>query len=140
MQLEALITQLGIAEHMAALSDWRDELLRETAAALQSKDAERDEALAAKELAITEEKTALVDSLAAKEAELAAAKAAFAEKQAYQDAMVEKVSAVIASKDPAQYEQLAVEFLTPAQELAKAEIAAQIAALQEKLEALTVQI
>ena len=91
------------------------------------------------ETAIPSLNAGLIASLAAKDDELAAVKAAFAEKQAYQDAMVEKVSAVIASKDPAQYEQLAQEFLTPAQELAKAEIAAQIAALQEKLESLTAQ-
>ena len=91
------------------------------------------------ETAIPSLNAGLIASLAAKDDELAAVKAAFAEKQAYQDAMVQKVSAVIASKDPAQYEQLAQEFLTPAQELAKAEIAAQIAALQEKLESLTAQ-
>ena len=91
------------------------------------------------ETAIPSLNAGLIASLAAKDDELAAVKAAFAEKQAYQDAMVEKVSAVIASKDPAQYEQLAQEFLTPAQELAKAEIAAQIAALQDKLESLTAQ-
>ena len=92
------------------------------------------------ETAIPSLNAGLIASLAAKDDELAAVKAAFAEKQAYQDAMVEKVSAVIASKDPAQYEQLAQEFLTPAQELAKAEIAAQIAALQEKLEAIIVGV
>jgi len=51
MQLEALIISLGITQHMAALSDFRDDLIRENAAALQAlgiaKDAEKQAALSA---------------------------------------------------------------------------------------------
>jgi len=51
MQLEDLLKQLEITQHMAALSDYRDNLLRENAAALQAlaiaKDAEKAAALAA---------------------------------------------------------------------------------------------
>jgi len=133
MQLETLITQLGITEHMAELSDWRDGLLRETAATLQAKDTDCAEALAGKVAAFEIERSTHTEALAAKESELASAKAAYAEKAAYQEAMVQKVSAVLASKDPAQYEALAKEFLTPAEQLARAEKLAQIAALQAEL-------
>ena len=51
MQLEALLASLGITQHMAALSDFRDDLIRENAAALQAlgaaKDAEKQAALSA---------------------------------------------------------------------------------------------
>jgi hypothetical protein len=51
MQLEALCIQLGITQHIPALSEFRDALLRENAAALQAlaaeKDAEKTAALAA---------------------------------------------------------------------------------------------
>jgi hypothetical protein len=40
MQLEELVISLGIGQHMVALSAWRDEFLRENAAALQAKDTE----------------------------------------------------------------------------------------------------
>jgi hypothetical protein len=73
-------------------------------------------------------------AIAAKEAELAASQTALAELTAYKDAMEQRVSAVLQSKDPAQYEALAEEFLTPAQELEKQAIRAQIAELQAKLE------
>lgn len=42
MQLETLITQLGLTEHMEALSDWRDALLVEKAAELQILQKEKD--------------------------------------------------------------------------------------------------
>jgi hypothetical protein len=51
MQLEALCIQLGITQHIPALSELRDELIRANAAALQAlaaeKDAEKAAALAA---------------------------------------------------------------------------------------------
>ena len=51
MQLEALLISLGITEHTAALSEFRDNLLRENAAALQAltlvKNEERLKAIAA---------------------------------------------------------------------------------------------
>lgn len=45
--LESLITSLGIPEHMAALSDWRDAFLREKAVELQAVRLEADKAVAA---------------------------------------------------------------------------------------------
>lgn len=134
MQLETLITQLGITQHMAALSDWRDELLRDTAAALQEKDSERDTAIAAKEAEIELERVDHAAALADKEAELAASQTALTELTAYKDAMVERVSGVLQSKDPAQYEALAKEFLTEPKERERQAILAQIAELQAKLE------
>lgn len=51
MTLETLIKDLGITQHMAALSDWRDDLIRAHAAELQAvhiaKDAEREAAVKA---------------------------------------------------------------------------------------------
>ena len=47
MQLEALCIQLGIQQHIPALSEFRDELLRATAAELQAKDQSNLEAIAA---------------------------------------------------------------------------------------------
>jgi len=134
MQLETLITQLGITQHMATLSDWRDELLRDTAAALQEKDSERDDAVAAKEAEFASERSNHTVAIAAKDAELTASKTALAELTAYKEAMIERVSGVLASKDPVQYEALANEFITPAQELERQAILAQIAELQAKLE------
>lgn len=80
------------------------------------------------------------DALAAKDVEITEAKQAFAKLSAYKAAMEERVSAVLTSGDPAQYEALAAEFLTPAQELARqakltelAEIEAKAAALKAEL-------
>jgi hypothetical protein len=42
MQLEALCIQLGITQHIHALSEFRDALLRDNAAALQALSAEKD--------------------------------------------------------------------------------------------------
>jgi hypothetical protein len=73
-------------------------------------------------------------AIAAKDAELTASQAALAELTAYKEEMIERVSSVLQSGDPAQYEALATEFLTPAQELERQAILAQIAELQAKLE------
>jgi hypothetical protein len=64
MELEALCIQLGISEHIPALSELRDELLRDTAAQLQASANE----LAAK----TAELETTQQALAAAQAELAA--------------------------------------------------------------------
>lgn len=87
--------------------------------------------------AIAQTETLVADhaaALADKEAELFTAQNALAELIEYKDAMVSRVSAVLQSGDPAQYEALAQEFLTPAQELERQAILAQIAELQAKLE------
>lgn len=66
----------------------------------------------------------------AKDAELASIRALYEEKAAYQAAMETKVSAVLQSGDPAQYEALATEFLTPAQEKERQAKIARIAELK----------
>lgn len=70
MQLETLITSLGITEHMKALSDWRDDLLREKAAELQALTVDlgtnKDEALSA----LGAEHQAAIDALRAEVSEL----------------------------------------------------------------------
>lgn len=48
MELETLIKELGIIEHMQPLTEWRDQFLREQAENLQTKDGElksRDETI-----------------------------------------------------------------------------------------------
>ena len=42
MELETLLAQLGVTDHMKELSDWRDGLLRANAAALQALTIEKD--------------------------------------------------------------------------------------------------
>ena len=79
--------------------------------------------------AIADHVGALTQMTAARDA----ARDAYEEKSAYQTAMEERVSAVIQSGDPAQYEALALDFLTPAQEKIRAEKLAQIAALKAEL-------
>lgn len=78
--------------------------------------------------------------LAAKNAEISAAKQAYDDLAAFKAAMEQRVSSVLQSGDPAQYEALAREFLTPAQELERqaklaklAEIEAEAAALKSEL-------
>ena len=79
-------------------------------------------------------------ALAAKDAELAATKAAFAELSAYKDAMVAQVSTVLQSGDPLQYESLARDFLTPAEEKARQEKIAQLEALKAQAAALEAEL
>jgi hypothetical protein len=64
MELEALCIELGIPEHIPALSELRDELLRDTAAQLQ--EAALEVAAKTAELETTQQ------ALAAAQAELAA--------------------------------------------------------------------
>jgi hypothetical protein len=95
-----------------------------------------------------EEAQARLNTLAAEHAtaldalksELATVKAAYQEKVAYQAAMESKVGAVLASGDPAQYEALATEFLTPAQELARQAKLAQLEALKAEAAALEAEL
>lgn len=58
MQLETLLSDLGIMEHIVPLSNFRDDLIRENAAALQAlgiaKDAEKQAALDALRLELTQ--------------------------------------------------------------------------------------
>ncbi len=58
--------------------------------------------------------------------------------KALYDAMIGRVSEVLQSGDPAQYEALALEFLTPEAEKQAQAIDAEIAALQAKRDALPV--
>lgn len=79
-------------------------------------------------------------AIAAKDAELATIRAALEEKQAYQAMMEERVATVLQSGDPAQYEALAQEFLTPAQELARKAKLAELAEIEAKAAALKAEL
>lgn len=72
MQLEELCIQLGIQQHISALSEFRDDLLRSTAAELQAKDVAKTEAIAA----ATEPLTAKIAELEAYAAKVAQAESA----------------------------------------------------------------
>lgn len=108
MQLETLITELGITEHMKPLSDWRDSFLREKAEEIQSV-----------------------------RNELAESQAAFTALDAFRVGMIAKVSSVLQSGDPEKFAALALDFLTPEQEKQRAEKIALIAKLQAELESPT---
>lgn len=97
----------------------------------------RIDSLAAEHTAILAAKEAEYRSaLEAKDLELNTIKAAFEEKVAYQAAMEQRVAAVIQSGNPAEYEALARDFLTPAEAKARAEKLARIEALKAEAAAL----
>jgi hypothetical protein len=73
-------------------------------------------------------------------AEIAGYKAEADKFSAYKSAMEAKVGAVLQSGDPAQYEALAKEFLTPAEELARQAILARIDQLEAEAAALKAEI
>ena len=75
-------------------------------------------------------------AIAAKDAELATVKTEFTQLSLYKAAMEKTVSDVLQSGDPAQYEALAVEFLTPVQEKERQAKLAQIEALKAQTAAL----
>ena len=79
-------------------------------------------------------------ALSAKNAELAVAQTALNEKIAYQAAMEQRVTAVLQSGDPAQYEALARDFLTPAQEKERLAKLARIEALRAEAIALETEL
>lgn len=79
-------------------------------------------------------------AIAAKDAELATIRATLEEKLAYQAMMEQKVATALQSGDPAQYEALAAEFLTPAQELARQKKLAELEALKAQAAALEVEL
>jgi hypothetical protein len=60
--------------------------------------------------------------------------------EAYKSAMESRVSAVLSSGDPAQYEALATEFLTPVEEKARLAKVAQLASLQAQSAALEAEL
>lgn len=81
-QLEELCISLGIRQHIPALSGWRDDLLRTTAASLQEKDATTAAALQDKDdtmAAALQEKNAAITATAAKLAHLDAIAAVLAD-------------------------------------------------------------
>lgn len=80
------------------------------------------------------------EAIKAKDTELASIRALYDEKAAYQAAMEAKVSAVLQSGDPAQYEALGRDFLTPAQEKERQAKIARIEALQAEAAELEKQI
>jgi hypothetical protein len=129
-----------------------EEQAKDYAASIAAITAEKDEAIKAaateKQEAITKEEEAHkaataalkaehAEALKAKDAELATAKQAFSELSAYKDAMEKQVSTVLQGGDPAQYEALARDFLTPAQEKQRQATLAKIQAL--KAEAATLE-
>lgn len=76
------------------------------------------------------------EAIAAKDAEITTLKTQYAELSAYKTEMEATVSAVLQSGDPAQYEALAIAFLTPAQERERQEKLARLAALRAEADAL----
>jgi hypothetical protein len=78
--------------------------------------------------------------LATKESELAQLQADYASLNAFKTAMEQQVSAVLQSGDPAQYEALAKDFLTPAEEKARAEKLARVAALKAEAAAIEAEL
>jgi hypothetical protein len=60
--------------------------------------------------------------------------------EAYKSTMESRVTSVLSSGDPAQYEALATEFLTPAEEKARLAKVAQLAALQAQAAALEAEL
>ncbi len=113
--LEELLTELGLADHMEALSNWRDDLLREKAEEIQTIHFEKDEA----------KSSALAELAGEKEAQIAAL---LPLKTLYED-MVPKVSAALASGDPELFIALGLDFITPEKEKLRAQLEAQLAAL-----------
>jgi len=60
--------------------------------------------------------------------------------ESYKSTMESRVASVLSSGDPAQYEALAAEFLTPAEEKARLAKVAQLAALQAQAAALEAEL
>ena len=79
-------------------------------------------------------------ALAAKDATIAQLRNDYATLDSFKTAMEAKVAAVLKSGDPTQYEALAKEFLTPAEEKARQETLSRIAALKSQTAALEAQI
>lgn len=98
---------------------------------------ERLNTLAAEHAAIVEAKDT---EIASAKAQTQAAQTSLAEKIAYQTTMEERVSAVLQSGDPAQYEALGRDFLTPAQEKERLAKLARIEELKAETAALEAEI
>ncbi|NBW17973.1 MAG: hypothetical protein EBR82_59375 [Caulobacteraceae bacterium] len=116
MQLEPLLTNLGIPQFIPQLSEFRDDILRDKAAELKSlTDTHADElAIVQAELAA---KNALIDSV----------------KNAIKDDHFVEVTEMVSA-----IKQVFAEAELPSVKKRKLEIAAEIAAKQAELEALTV--
>lgn len=82
----------------------------------------------------------LLNTVTGLESELAATKASLEGMETYKAEMTAKVSSALQSGDPAQFQALAVEFLTPAQELARLEKIAKIAELEAEAAKLKAEI
>lgn len=147
MQLETLITQLGITEHMEALSDWRDALLIEKAEELQKVHADHAENVVsinesnglALSAAIAEKNEAVAtlrsekDGVAALEEELSSAKETIATLQS----AVAGANAIIAGhvktiqQKSAKVSELQALLDAPEKERKRLELQAQLAALDD---------
>jgi len=125
MQLEELCTSLGIAEHIPALSEWRDDLLRANAAALQAVHAESEAAL-----------SDASGVLSAVQQERDTARATLVEHQGHADRLVEAARAAISEGDGEAIEQIlhAASLFGEARENARMD--AETAELQAKMDAI----
>jgi len=137
MQLEPLLTSLGIPQFIPQLSEFRDNLLREKAAELKElTDAHAEE--------ITVLQDAHTAALSTNAAELERVKAELADRNALIESAKEAIKNAIANASlddtatVATIAQVVAVAELPAIEKRKLEIAAEIAAKQAELEALTV--
>ena len=128
MQLEPLLTSLGIPQFIRQLSEFRDDILREKAAELKSLIDNHAEELAAVNASKSGELAAVQSDLAAKNALIDSArdaiKSAIADTKLDDAATVAAIAQVIAAAE------------LPYVEKRKLEIAAEIAAKQAELESL----
>ena len=130
MQLEPLLTSLGIPQFIPQLSELRDNLLREKAAELKSLTDTHAEEITELQNAHTEELTAVRAELAERNALIESAKTAI--KGAIADASLDDTATVATIAHVVAVAEL------PAIEKRKLEIEAEIARKQAELDALTV--
>lgn len=130
MQLEPLLTSLGIPQFIPQLSEFRDDLLREKAAELKSLTDTHAEEITALQDEHAAELERVRAELAERNALIESAKTAI--KDAIADASLDDTATV------ATIAQVVAVAELPAIEKRKLEIAAEIAAKQAELDALTV--
>lgn len=119
-------TAMSLIQLATELQDRHDQVL----ARLDTIVVEHQTALAAKDAAAAKLTADHAAILKAKDIEITRLKTQYAELDAYKTAMETKVTEVLQSGDPAQYEALAIAFLTPAQEKERQEKLARIEALK----------
>lgn len=122
MQLEPLLVSLGLTEHMAALSNWRDGLIIELAADKQA-------------LVVAHE-TAIADLEASHATAVGALNARISAFEALQTDMTAKVIAARDSGAPEKFLEVAAEFLLSEDDKRRADALARRDAAQAELDAL----